>query len=488
MNTMLRKGLLQRILIVLVSIIIFVFSFEGIWGNITDVPYKITASICFAVILGLVVSKHLYRNADTCLITAFLSFSYISTIINMGVSFSFFTSRFFCAYMIFLGLYYVMQTESDSDRLLRWAVRVSFLGLGVMCLYVLAHASKFLLAEDPWLDLGKGCFVGGRLCGLSNANNMGTACACLIVFSVAGYLGADKWRRWMYIPGIILGWFCMGLTGFRTGMVGTSFSAGLMVWMVMIRVLGRNKHVVQVRDDDLNKYDDLNIDDDLKKDNSYEMDADHKREAIQVRKAGYMKFIIATLMGMLAFVIVIRSFALPVYIYKKSMMIISGILGCEWSKERIAGIMIRHITDDNGTMSDRTLIWAASIRQCTRTLRRFLIGISPLGRDGIIGVYDGRHDIRIVHAHNIYLEILRRTGILGFIPLMSLVICWSINMVRTFLTQKERMYVKWLYVSVFGIFIIGMAEPVVFMHSEWCYSGILVFMISGYLTGKRRLL
>jgi O-antigen ligase len=218
------------------------------------------------------------------------------------------------------------------------------------------------------------------------------------------------------------------------------------------------------------------------------MDADHKREAAQVRKAGYIKFIIATLMGMLAFLIVIRSFPLPVYIYKKSMMIISGIMGCEWSKERIAGIMIRHITDDNGTMSDRTLIWAASIRQCTRTLRRFLIGISPLGRDGIIGVYDGRHDIRIVHAHNIYLEILRRTGILGFIPLMSLVICWSINMVRTFLTQKERMYVKWLYVSVFGILIIGMAEPVAFMHSEWCYSGILVFMISGYLTGRRRLL
>ena len=67
-------------------------------------------------------------------------------------------------------------------------------------------------------------------------------------------------------------------------------------------------------------------------------------------------------------------------------------------------------------------------------------------------------------------------------------ICWSINMLRTFLTQKERMYVKWLYVSVFGILIIGMAEPVAFMHSEWCYSGILVFMISGYLTGRRRLL
>ena len=433
------KKLLQRAVVVLIGIIVLIYSFEGIWGTRTLKPYAYMAPIgIFLMIMGMVFG-HLYRYHDTLLIALFFALSWISTMCGLGLSADFFTSRFFGAWMIFLGLYYSIQIVPDPIKVFTYFSGIFTASMSLMCLYVLAHACKFLLSEDPWVDLAKGCIKGGRLCGLNNANSMGLASAALIIVAIFGFLNSGKKLKWLFFLGALLGWFCLGLTGCRTGAIGISFTAGLFAFILLYK----------------------------------------KAEGSRIINR-CLRFLAVFALSMVVFVVVLKSFLLPIYIYKIVMTGIAMVTGRSWALPAISELVTREIEEDDGTMSDRTLIWASCIRQCTKTLRRFLLGISPLSRESISNIYEGRHDITVVHSHNIYLELFRKHGLLGFVTWMTLVVNWCALGVKTLFSEKEGMPVKYLCIGAAAILLMGMAEPVPFSTSLWCYTGIPFFMICGY--------
>ncbi|MCR5770675.1 MAG: O-antigen ligase family protein [Butyrivibrio sp.] len=441
----LNGGILQRLVLALVSMIVFIYSFEGIWGEKTSVPYKLTAAAGIICILFCVFYKGMYRNIDTCVITVFIAISYISTIFNLGLSANFLTNRLFYAWMIFLGIYFIIQIVPDPMKIFSYYAMASTVGLSILCLYILAHASRFLLLENPWKDIFKGCIVGGRLCGISNANRMGVACASLVMISIFGFLCSRTKSRWLYIIGTVIGWFCLGLTGCRTAMIGVSIIAFLYVFMLIYKNPGF-----------------------IKTDN------------IVIRVVAYIAVLA------IVFFVVLRSFVIPMYVYKFMMSIAAFITGCDYADAKIASLIVRKISDDDGTMSDRTLIWSACLEQCTKNLRHFLLGISPFSNENIPNIYEGRHDLKTVHAHNMYLEILRRYGLFGFITWMSLVIGWCFIGIKIFFSKKVSILVKYLCACAAGILIMGITEEVLFSNHMWCYTGIPFFLICGLCVRIRR--
>ena len=446
MITAIRKGeFLQRVVVALIGVIVLIYSFEGIWGTRDLRPYLYMAPIGALLMIMGVVCGRLYQNPDTCLIALFFVLSWISTIFSLGLSADFFTSRFFCTFMIFLGMYFIIQIVPDPIKVFTYFSGIYTAGMSLMCLYVLAHASRFLLSEDPWVDMAKGCIKNGRLCGLNNANSMGIACASLIVVAAFGFLNFGKKYKWFFVIGSLLGWFCLGLTGCRTAAIGVSFVACIFTLIALYR-----------------KLDPINT-------------------GLKV-----VKTVAAFIFSIAVFVIVLRSFLLPTYIYRIVMTGIAMIMGRNWAIPAISDLVVREIGEDDGTLSDRTLIWASCIKQCTKTLRRFLLGISPLSRENIINIYEGRHDLKAPHSHNTYLELLRKHGLLGFITWMILVINWCVMGVKTLFSKKESMSVKYLCIGAAAILLMGMAEPVPFSTSLWCYSGIPFFMICGYCIRMRR--
>ena len=94
-TAMRNTGLLQRVVVVFISVIVLIYSFEGIWGTRDVRLYLYMAPIGAILMITGVVLKRLYQNLDTCLIVLFLALSWISTIFSLGLSADFFTSRFF---------------------------------------------------------------------------------------------------------------------------------------------------------------------------------------------------------------------------------------------------------------------------------------------------------------------------------------------------------------------------------------------------------
>ena len=435
------RKLLQRVVIVLIGIIVLIYSFEGIWGTRTIKPYTYLAPIGLLLMIMGICYGHLFRYHDTCLIALFLAFSWISTIFGLGLSGDFFTSRFFGAWMIFLGLYFAIQIAPDPIKAFTYFSIIYTFCMSLVCLYVLAHACKFLLSENPWVDLAKGCIKNGRLCGLSNANSMGLACASLIIVAIFGFLNSGKKTKWFFILGALLGWFCLGLTGCRGGAIGIAFTAGLFTYIRL-----------------------------YKKDDLFRI------------SNGFLRIVAVVILSIAVFVAVLKSFLLPIYIYKILMTGIAIVSGRSCAFPVISRLAAMEIEEDDGTMSGRTLIWYSCIRQCTKTLRRFILGISPLSREKICNIYDGRHDIAVYHAHNIYLELLRKHGLLGFSTWMVLVISWCVSGIKTLFSEKTSVPMKYLCIGAAAILLMGMAEPVPFSTSLWCYTGIPFFMICGYCT------
>ena len=436
---MLRERLLLKAVAFLVSVIVFVYAFEGIWAAKTVVPYALVGVMSVAIVLFCMIYGHLYRNTDTLLWSVFFSLALISTIINLGISPHFFISRFFCTWMMFVAVYYAVQIVPDHKDFLSRVFGVYALALTIACVYILAKATASLCLEKPAQDILRGCFKAGRLCGMYNANTLGFSCVSLIISSVFTYLNSQKRVRIIFLITGFVGWFCLGLTGCRTGMIGVCLAIGILVFSMLYT--GSIK--------------------------------------LKFRRIKYPA-VASFLISLFAFLFALESFLLPVHLYQFTVTAYAKLTGQQYLIENAAALVVRRIFDDDGTLSDRTRIWPQGLRMCFQTPRRFLIGISPISKDFVTGVYEGRHDIMAVHAHNTYIELLRKHGVLGFITFMTMLIIWSRQGFKILFRGKETAAFRYLVASAAALLIMGFAESIPFYYMSFCYTSIPFFLTCGY--------
>ena len=436
-----RRKALQAASILLVSAIALLYAFEGFWFNsaYSEYCYILSGLLGVCLLALCVLSARLYARFDTVLLAFFLAFAWLSSIYAYGLSLGFFHSRFLCVWMVFIALYYAVQIVPDPQKLMRWFSSVFSLALSGTCLSVLLKASRSLFSAPPGHDTVGGCFQLGRLCGLSNANYFAFSCVALIMISVFGWLNTGKRVRLLYLPAALLGWLCLGLTGCRTGVIGVAFSFALL---------------------------------------TFSCAAKRRRASGAARTAA--SCIALLLASLLVLILTIESFLLPVHLYRGLMTLWGRLSGQEQLLQNLPSLVVRRVSDNTGTMADRFITWSRTLQLCLKNTRRFLLGISPLSNEIISGVYEGHHEIPIPHAHSVYLELLRVHGLIGFLIWMALLFSWGERGVRLLFRGDAGAPVDYLIAAAAGILVMGLAEPVPFLHESFHYTSIPFFLICGY--------
>ena len=434
----------QRLIELFVIMVTVAFAFERVWQH--DAVWEITTgaiSLCM-LIFSLIVGR-LYRYLDVCLLILFVILAWFSSFICFGLTASYFISRSHCFWIVFLTFYMVIIVAPDPSRTMRVFTCTAVSAFSIICAFITVHAARTLLSESPELYLVKGCFLKGRLCGLGNANIMGFMCVALFLMSVFGFLTSPKRIRILYLLTAVLGWFLLGLTGCRTGMLGVCGTVGLTICSsFFLRISSRKPWPV------------------------------------------FSRFLVAFVIGIMAGLLLLLSFRLPVYIFRGIMLGCNLVIHNPSLPINLETLTIRGIADDDGTMSGRIPIWVKCIKDCFKSVRRALVGISSLSKDVIEGFKEGHHESTQPHAHNVYLETLRKFGLLGFAPWVGLLIIWIRRGIQMLFKRKDQISDRFLVASIAGLLMMGIAEPVPFSDSTRPYLAIPFFIITGYCMRKAR--
>ena len=434
----------QYLLELFIALMTISYALEGFWVH--TLVWKIaTGALSLCVMVFAIFTRRLYRYNDVQFLILFLVIAWISGVFSFGLTGTYFISRFHCFWLVFLALYMAIHIVPDPSHAIRVFFCVSAISFSGICLYMLGHAARSLLFDPPGRNLMEGCFRLGRLCALKNANVFSFMCTALLLVSLCGFLTAKKRIRILYLFSAILGWFTLGLTGSRTCMISISFACGLLICSLLFS---------------------------------------HIREKTSMHII--FRWMIALALGIIAGGILLVSFYLPLILFRWIMLGVNGILRNPYLAQNLADLTVRRVTDDDGTMSDRVFIWGKAIKDCFQSVRRALFGISPLSSGGVPGVYAGHHEIETPHAHSIYLDTLRRFGLLGFLPWVAFLLLWIRRATIILFKYKNDISDRFLASCVAGILVMGLAEPVPFSDIVPSYLAIPFFVIIGYCMRKAR--
>lgn len=405
--------------------------------DLANLLYLTGGLIGLATVFYSVIKKELYLNADTVLFSAFLLLSWISAVVGYGISLSFFSSKFICAWMMILAVYYAMQTASDPKRLFGFAALVISAVELFRCLSVLYHATNTLFNGTTPASLFTGCFRYGRLCALWNANTFGFMCTSLIFVSVLGIAISKGILKAYYGFAAFVGWFCLGLTGSRTGAVAVGTGLGIILFSEALRnfCYGRKDHVI-------------------------------------------LRYISSAAASVLAVALVTESFLLPGIIYRYVLEL--------FTNGTILELRTRRIRDDDGTLSSRTYIWDAVIRTFFKDARHFLLGVSPLSRDMVGGAYNGHHEMVEYHSHNTFIELTRIHGFSGLLIWVVLLVRWGKSAAKSIFDPEGTKPARYMAACAAGILLMGLSEPVPLIYSSSMYLTIPFFIICGMFEKLRR--
>ena len=435
----LRERLPALALAVYVPATALLYAFQGLWRGAGTLLYALTGLAALAVCAACVWQKRLYRGADALLLLFMPVCALVSAAFNFGLSLSILTPRFFIVWAVLLSLYFALRVAPDPDRLIGLFAAASVPGLSLLCLLVLFRATGSLFSEIPGHDLSLGCFQLGRLCGLNNANIFAFSCTALLLLSAYAFLRAAGGRRMLYALSGFVGWFTLGLTNCRTGILGVSFCVGLLVLSTLRAGRGRLR-----------------------------------------------AWLPAAALGAGAAALCMASLYLPPILYRGGLTLFGRLAHRPYLLNNLAALQPRGMTGGDGTASDRLLIWRRVLEDVGKTPLRTWFGVSHLNDDAIGGVYAGHHEISTPHAHNTYLEMLRRFGVVGFVLLMASVARWCAAGLRCLRSPSERIPARCLAAAAAGILLMGLPEQVPFPFSTTCSLSLPFFAICGYFMNHRR--
>ena len=428
--------ILQRMIECYIVSIAFIFSFQAFWRPSVQTLAEMGLLSIVVLVLSVIIGR-LYRYNDVILLLLFLVLAWFSSAVLYGVTSAFFISTFFCFWIILLAVYLVIHIAPDPQHILllfSFTVAVSSI---IICLHVLAYAGNSLFFENPGQNLFLGCFRFGRLFALGNANMQGLFCTAQILVSIYGILHTKKVLRILFWISAILGWFTLGLTGCRTGMIGVCVAVALGACSTFYLHVWQSRHIL-------------------------------------------IRLVCAFAFGAIAGLILLESFMLPVIIYRWILLGINAFARNPYLPKNIAELAARKVSDDDGTLTDRVFIWAQSAKESFRTLRNALFGISSLNKTTVHGIYDGHHEITAVNAHSIYLDTIRRFGLLGFIPWVGLLILWIHRVIQMLFKTGMKLSDRFLAACVAGILVMGISETVPFSELGPAYFSVTFFIICGY--------
>lgn len=424
-------GVLLRFFCIMIS---FLYCFEHLWGRLEKPVYALTALLGFACILLVLFYNKLYKEADVWFLSLAMLWSAISAIYNNGFSVGLFLSKNWCAWMVIVSGYFVIRAAKNPLQRIYEYMLVSVVGLFLVNLFVLLHATKTLMPEVPERDLLYGSFQMGRLCGLTNANVMTFAGAALFLFSIGCCIVGGK-RRVIFGITAALGWFNVGLTNCRTAMIGVSFAVAVYVFLLVLARINQ-KQVLQ------------------------------RILWVFMAAAAFFAVLVLTYV----------SFYVPFYLYRWVVGAYASITHNTNLARNLAGLTYRTISDDDGTLTDRTIIWKKTLEWIFFNRRRTWFGISFAGTERVWGVYEGRHDIGIINAHNSYLELFRRVGIPGFLLWMGLLVHWGIHGIRAIASNLRQKQICFVFAATAGILLMGCTEQIPFLFEKTCFFDIPFFM------------
>ena len=433
-----RERVPDFILPVYVPSVALLFAFQGLFADSAWLLYALAGAAAVAVSALCVWRGRLLRTADSLLLLFFPLFTWVSAVLNCGLSTAFFFSWFFIVWAVLLSLYFALRITSTPERLMSLYAGASVLGLSLVCLFVLLTATASLFPMIPGQNTVRGCFQLGRLCGLSNANIFAFSCTALCLLSMYLFLRSAGRRRLIWVLSGFAGWFCLGLTNCRTGIIGVGFALGVLVFSVL------------------------------------------------AAKQGRFRVLRAAVIAAAAAVVCMQSLYLPPVLYR-------GVLSCYGSLTRSTNLLhnlnalrVRRIIDDDGTVLDRVMIWKRVLAALGKTPLRTWLGVSSLYSDGVGGVYEGHHEISILHAHNSYLEILQRFGVLGLALLLASALRWGAAGLRCLTSSGETSAARCLAACAAAVALMGLAEQPPFPCSPVCSLSLPFFAICGYLMNDRR--
>ena len=439
----LRERLQALALAVYVPATALLYAFQGLWRGVGTALYALTGLAALAVCVACVWQKRLYRGADALLLLFMPVCALVSAALNFGLSLSILTPRFFVVWAVLLSLYFALRVAPDPDRLIGLFAAASVLGLSLLCLLVLSRATASLFPEIPGHDLSLGCFQLGRLCGLNNANIFAFSCTALLLLSAYAFLRAAGRRRVIFALGGCIGWFTLGLTNCRTCILGVAFCVGLLVFSALL----------------------------------------HRRVD---KGRAWLRVPAAAALGAGAAALCMASLYLPPILYRGGLTLFGRLAHRPFLLNNLAALQPRGIIGDSGTVTDRIDIWRRVLEDVGRTPLRTWLGVSHLNNDAIGGVYPGHHEISTPHAHNTYLEMLRRFGLIGFALLMTSAGRWCAAGLRCLRSPSERIPARCLAAAAAGIALMGLPEQVPFPFSTTCSLSLPFFAICGYLMNLRR--
>ena len=411
---------------------------EGLLDSRATVLYAICAVPALGALLWMLLRRGLLRRGDLLLLLGFPLFAWISSLHAYGLTLRFFLSKFLCVWCLLTAVYCAALTDPDREKLAERFACFSVAGLSALQLTALVSASLSLLSDPPAHNMIWGCFLRGRLTALGNANYLGFSAAALLLLSVFGLLETPRGKRALYGTGAVLGWFSLGLSNCRTGILGVSLALGLLVFAALVRGSARRRLLPGI------------------------------------------------LLGLLAAGTAVGLLLLPLPVYRLLLGLPARLLHHPVLAENLKVLELRRFTEHYATLSDRTLIWRRCLSEVFRTPRRALLGVSSVDWGVIPSVYPGHHEILSPHAHNELLEILHRFGLIGLGIWLALLALWCVRGLRLLLDAEQRLSLRFLAAAAAGILAMGFTEPLPYFPAGTTSLALPFFLICGIVMRERR--
>ncbi len=301
--------------------------------------------------------------------------------------------------------------------------------------------------------MGSGLIKNGRLNAFGSSNSLGiiaatTFLAFLWLFFIISDYKYRKVIRIIYACGMMIAVLSLSLARSRGAIFSTAISIGVFVFIYV-----------------LNKWRDKAL-------------YDYKRLLVAV--------LVAALTVPLAAVVCY----VPGKIYNKAVNTVAEKKLSDDSRDNLQGLLTSYGVDYAlDTLSDRTLIWPATIRMMVEEPQMWIIGTTTakVGHVQIRDVYENRPERTAYYAHNGYVQALFDYGVPGAFLLLIMLLQYAITCFRLLFGKNQSqadIRIQLLLPIALLAVVWGMVEVSPFPYTAFFPSTFFFFTIMGVFSGE----